>query len=64
MKKVLIVIGVLILALIITFTFFEAMSWYHFGDIPTPVVLWRLIIFFAILTVVLFGILILIKKNK
>lgn len=35
----------LILAIIVTLFTFESLSWYHFGDVPTKVVLFRLIIF-------------------
>lgn len=42
MKKIIICS---IISLVITFIFFELMSWYHFSDIPTLIVLIRLIIF-------------------
>lgn len=64
MKKFLIGLVVIILALLITFITFELMSWYHFGDIPTQVVLVRLLIFFSIITTILTGILFLVKKLK
>lgn len=64
MKKFLIGLVVIILALLITFITFELMSWYHFGDIPTQVVLVRLLIFFSIITAILTGILFLVKKLK
>lgn len=64
MKKALITIGIVILSLLITFITFEALSWYHFGDIPTQVVLIRLIIFFIIVWAVLCGLIILIKNLK
>ena len=50
MKKTLLVLVTLIISAIITFVLFEAMSWYHFGDIPTRVVLIRLIAFYLVLS--------------
>ena len=49
MKKLLIILGTIILSLIVTFIIFEMMSWYHFGDVPTKLVLIRLIACFCIL---------------
>ena len=45
MKKIII----LIMSLLITLITFELMSWYHIGDIPTKIVLIRLILFFTII---------------
>lgn len=45
MKKVVPYMLVAILSIIITFFLFEALSFYHFGDIPTTAVLVRLILF-------------------
>lgn len=64
MKKILIGIGLIVFSLLITFVFFEQMSWYHFGDTPTNVVLVRLIIGFLFVLIVLSGILFLIKRRK
>lgn len=64
MKKVLIGIIICILSLIITFITFENLSWYHFGDIPTRVVLFRLIIFFIIVVVIITGIILVINKLR
>ena len=48
MKKNILYFIAVVLSLLITFVFFELMSWYHFGDIPTKVVLVRLIAFFLV----------------
>lgn len=64
MKKVFIGIGIFILALFITFMTFEMMSWYHFGDNPTKVVLVRLIVFLIVVIVVLTGLALIINKYK
>ena len=61
MKKTIII---LILALLITLIAFETMSWYHIGDIPTQIVLIRLIIFFITVSIILMSIFYLIKKLK
>lgn len=50
MKKLGIVLITLVVVAIFTFVLFEAMSWYHFGDIPTRVVLVRLIVFYCALS--------------
>ena len=50
MKKALSIIIPVLLSLIITFVLFEAMSWYHFGDIPTARVVFRLLGFFCALS--------------
>ena len=42
-----------ILSLIITFLVFENMSWYSFDNIPTKVVLLRLIIAFVLIEAVI-----------
>ena len=62
MKKTLSVIGIVILSLIITFFIFEIMSWYDFGSSITNVVLFRIIICFVIIFIILLGIMFLIKK--
>lgn len=64
MKKTLSVIGIVILSLLITFFIFEIMSWYDFGRPMTNVVLFRIIICFIIIFIVLFGIVSLIKNSK
>ncbi len=64
MKKTLSVIGIVILSLIITFFIFEIMSWYDFGSSITNVVLFRIIICFVIIFIILLGIMFLIKKSK
>ena len=64
MKQFLIGAGIVIFSLLITFIMFDSMSWYNFGDIPTKVVLIRLIIFFIIMVTLLTGILLFIKKLK
>ena len=64
MKKILIGIGIVLLSLLITFITFDSMSWYNFSDVPTKIVLIRLIIFFVIIVVILTGIVALINKLK
>lgn len=64
MRKILTILIPLLVSVLITFVFFEAMSWYHFGDIPTKVVLIRLIAFFCILSGILISIVILITKKR
>ncbi len=49
MKKIII----LTITLLITLITFELMSWYHIGDIPTKLVLIRLIIFFTVIFITL-----------
>lgn len=49
MRKILKYAGIILLSLIFTFILFEIMSWYHFGDIPTTIVLIRLVICFCFL---------------
>jgi hypothetical protein len=62
-KNTLILIDLLVCAFI-TFVFFEAMSWYHFGDIPTRIVLIRLIGFFCVLVGISISIIALIMKKR
>ena len=50
-KKILIFVFIIVLSLAFTFILFEQLSWYHFGDIPTKVVLYRLILFFIIINI-------------
>ena len=56
MKKNILYFIAVVLSLLITFVFFELMSWYHFGDIPTKVVLVRLIAFFLVVAGLLISI--------
>lgn len=65
MKKPLMRLSIILVSLLITFITFETMSWYHFGDIPTQIVLIRLILFFVLIVVILIGIIFIIRKlNK
>lgn len=64
MKKFFINIGSVLISLTITFFTFECLSWYHFGDIPTKVVLIRLIAFFFVTHCLIIGILYLLSKRK
>ena len=64
MKKNILYFIAVVLSLLITFVFFELMSWYHFGDIPTKVVLVRLIAFFLVVAGLLISIVAFIKKRK
>lgn len=63
MKKVVMILINLLVSALITFMFFEAMSWYHFGDIPTKVVLIRLIAFFCILSGISISVITFIKRK-
>ena len=62
MKKTLPVIVLTILSLLITFFLFEIMSWYDFGSPITRVVLFRIVICFVIIFIILLGFISLIKK--
>ncbi len=64
MKRTILIIIAILLSAVITFVFFEAMSWYHFGDTPTKTVLIRLIGFFLALSGISIGTIALITKNK
>lgn len=64
MKKNILYFIAVVLSLLITFVFFELMSWYHFGDIPTKVVLVRLIAFFLVVAELLISIVAFINKKK
>ena len=64
MKKTLPVIVLTILSLLVTFFLFEIMSWYDFGSPITRVVLFRIIICFVIIFIILLGLMLLVKKNK
>ena len=64
MKKNLPVIVLTILSLLITFFLFEIMSWYDFGSPITRVVLFRIIICFVIIFIILLGLMLLVKKIK
>ena len=63
-KKIILGILVCIISLGITFATFETFSWYHFGDIPTEVVLFRLVVFFIITNIILTGFILLIQNKK
>lgn len=65
MKKSIMVLISFVISIMITIVTFEAMSWYHFGDDITRIVLIRMLAYFC----ALFGISIcicalLIKKSK
>ena len=64
MKKILLVVVDIILSLLITFFIFEIMSWYDFGSPITSVVLFRIVICFVIIFIILFGLMLLVKKLK
>ena len=64
MKKTLPVIVLTILSLLITFFLFEIMSWYDFGSPITRVVLFRIIICFVIIFIILLGLMLLVRKIK
>lgn len=64
MKKNILYFIAVVLSLLITFVFFELLSWYHFGDIPTKVVLVRLIAFFLVVAGLLISIVAFINKKK
>lgn len=53
MKRFLKITIILTLSLLITFITFDSLSWYNFGDIPTKVVAFRLILFFTVTAVIL-----------
>lgn len=53
MKRFLKITIILTLSLLITFITFDSLSWYNFGDIPTKVVAFRMILFFAVTAVIL-----------
>ncbi len=63
MKKLVFVIGSVLLSLAITFITFEMLSWYHFGDIPTNVVFVRLVTFFSIVEGLCLAIYALVKRR-
>ena len=62
-KNLLVFLGIIILSLITTFIVFEQLSWYHFGDIPTKIVVNRLIVFFIISVILIFWLCLLIIKK-
>ena len=64
MQKFLLIIGDVILSLLITFFIFEIMSWYDFRSPITNVVLFRIIICFFIIFIILLGIVSLMKNSK
>ena len=64
MKKSIMYFIAVIVSVIVTLVFFELMSWYHFGDVPTKVVLVRLIAFFCSISGMLISIVELINKKK
>lgn len=55
---------IIIISCFITFLTFDSLSLYHFPDIPTKIVLIRLIIFFVVIVLLLTGITFIIIKNK
>lgn len=65
MKKASIVFLTLVATGLLTLILFDTMSWYHIGDIPTKVVLIRLIGFFCVISgIALSTIALIIKKKK
>lgn len=58
MRNFIIGIVILVLSMLITLVTFVAMSWYHFGDVPTNIVLLRMIVFtlfvFIVMTLFVF----------
>ena len=64
MKKILLVVVDIVLSLLITFFIFEIMSWYDFGSSITSVVLFRIVICFVIIFIILFGLMLLVKKQR
>lgn len=64
MKKIIAGIIIFLISLGITFATFETFSWYHIGDIPTEVVLFRLVGFFIIVNVILTVAFNALKKSK
>lgn len=64
MKKILLVVVDIILSLLITFFIFEIMSWYDFGSPITSVVLFRIVICFVIIFIILLGLMLLVKKQR
>ncbi len=64
MKRFLKTIIILTLSLLITFITFDSLSWYNFGDIPTKVVAFRLILFFTVTAVILTITALIFKKPK
>ena len=64
MKKILLVVVDIVLSLLITFFIFEIMSWYDFGSSITSVVLFRIVICFVIIFIILFGLMLLVKNKE
>ncbi len=64
MKKCLKWSLILFLALVLTLFAFEALSWYHFGDVPTLAVVLRLSIAYIIVTFMIRGVQIFVIKMK
>lgn len=64
MKKFLIYVGTVILSIAVVLFIFDMLSWYHFGDIPTRVVLIRMIICFCAIEGLLNCIIAFINKRK
>lgn len=64
MKKIITGIVVCIISLGITFATFETFNWYHIGDVPTEVVLFRLVGFFIIVNIILTAAILIIRKKK
>ena len=63
MKKSIMILIALLMSALITFIIFEVMSWYHFGDVPTKIVLIRLIAFFCVLVGIFISIISFITKK-
>ncbi len=64
MKKIIAGVIIFLISLGITFATFETFSWYHIGDVPTEVVLFRLVGFFIIVNVILTVVFIVLIKSK
>ena len=63
MKKILIIIGTIILSLIITFIFAETFSLYHFRTIPTFTTFTYLLFIFCFITYILLSLIYIISKK-
>ena len=63
MKKILTIIGTIILSLIITFIFAETFSLYHFGTIPTFTTFTYLLFIFCFITYILLSLIYIISKK-
>lgn len=63
MKKILTIIGTIILSLTITFIFAETFSLYHFGTIPTFTTFTYLLFIFCFITYILLSLIYIISKK-